>query len=80
MPLLPTPEVTQAEYDRLLEPFESEAAFLDWVTGRIVEHATLHEARKIDEEANIAKRDRLAAFVETLPKKEPKPPKETKGV
>ena len=79
MPDLPTLTVSQANFDRLVAAFpgatlaEKAVAYKAWLTNGLIDFAQAVEARRIDEEANTAKAQQLAALAASLPPKLPFP-------
>ena len=79
MPDLPTLTVTQAHFDRLVAAFpgatpaEKAVSYKAWLTNGLIDFVQAVEASRIDEAANTAKAQQLAALAASLPPKQPFP-------
>lgn len=76
MPDLPTLTVTGPQATRLLQAFGTTGDYKAWLKSALLDEVHRREARRLDEEANVAKREALATLEAALPAKddaEPKP-------
>lgn len=71
MPNLPTISITQAQLDKCVAAFTDAAGYRAWLKAAVRDEVLRREARRLDEEANTAKRDALAAMESELPAPDP---------
>jgi len=67
MPDLPTLTVTAPQATRLLAAFGTTAAYRAWLKAAVRDEVLRRESRRLDEDANTAKRAALAAYETDLP-------------
>lgn len=67
MPNLPTLTITQAQLDACVAAFTDANGYKAWLKTAVRDEVLRREARRLDEEANTAKRDALAAMESELP-------------
>ena len=71
MPSLPSISITQAQLDKCVAAFTDAAGYRAWLKAALRDEVLRREARRLDEEANTAKRDALAAMESELPAPDP---------
>ncbi len=67
MPNLPTITVTDTQLAKCVAAFGDAAGYRTWLKAAVRDEVLRREARRLDEEANTAKRDALAAMESELP-------------
>lgn len=67
MPNLPTLTVTDTQLAKCVAAFGDAAGYRAWLKTALRDEVLRREARRLDEEANTAKRDALAAYETDLP-------------
>lgn len=67
MPDLPTLTVTAPQATRLLAAFGTTAAYRAWLKTALLDEVQRREVRRLDEDANTAKRAALATLDAELP-------------
>ena len=71
MPNLPTINVTDTQLAKCVAAFTDAAGYRAWLKTALRDEVLRREARRLDEEANTAKRDALAAMKSDLPAPDP---------
>ncbi len=67
MPNLPTITVTDTQLAKCVAAFTDAAGYRAWLKTALRDEVLRRESRRLDEEANTAKRDALAAMESELP-------------
>ncbi len=67
MPTLPTITVTDTQLAKCVAAFTDAAGYRTWLKAALRDEVLRREARRLDEAANTAKRDALAAYETDLP-------------
>ena len=67
MPTLPTLTITQAQLDACVAAFTDANGYKTWLKAAVRDEVLRRESRRLDEAANTAKRDALAAMESDLP-------------
>ena len=71
MPTLPTLTITQAQLDACVAAFTDANGYKTWLKAAVRDEVLRRESRRLDEAANTAKRDALAAVEASLPPADP---------
>lgn len=71
MPNLPTITVTDTQLAKCVAAFTDAAGYRTWLKAALRDEVLRREARRLDEAANTAKRDALAAMESELPAPDP---------
>ena len=74
MPSLPTLTVSDTQLARLVEAFTDAAGYKSWLKAALLDEVQRREARRLDEEANSAKRAALESLAAELPAPDPVEP------
>lgn len=80
MPALPTLDVSQAHYDRIVAAFpgatsaEKASAYRTWLTNHLIDEVESVEIRVIQSEAALSMSTKMAALSANLPPRAPYPP------
>jgi len=67
MPNLPTVMLTDAQLAKCVAVFGDAAGYRTWLKAAVRDEVLRRESRRLDEEANTAKADALAAYETDLP-------------
>lgn len=71
MPTLPSLTVTDAQLAKCVAAFTDAAGYRAWLKTALRDEVLRRESRRLDEAANTAKRDALAAMESDLPAPDP---------
>lgn len=71
LPNLPSITVTDTQLAKCVAAFTDAAGYKAWLKAAVRDEVLRRESRRLDEEANTAKRDALAAMESELPAPDP---------
>ena len=74
MPSLPSLTVTDTQLAKCVAAFTDAAGYRTWLKAAVRDEVLRRESRRLDEAANTAKRDALAAMDAELPAPDPETP------
>lgn len=73
MPTLPTLDLSQAHFDRVVDTFPGDtlaakaANYRAWLTNNLIDHVELVERQRIQVEQSVELQERLTALTQSLP-------------